>query len=121
MNINISKVKIVVMVPRNYTDNLRELICKTKAGVIGNYTDCSVSTNVIGTFKPNDKANPTIGKKRILEKVKETKEKLNEKAMALATKVYEEAAKKSQEENKEETKNDKKDDDVIDAEFVDKK
>ena len=47
--------------------------------------------------------------------------KLNEKAMALATKVYEEAAKKSQEENKEETKNDKKDDDVIDAEFVDKK
>ena len=73
MNINISKVKIVVMVPRNYTDNLRELICKTKAGVIGNYTDCSVSTNVIGTFKPNDKANPTIGKKRIVEKVKETK------------------------------------------------
>ena len=72
MNINISKVKIVVMVPRNYTDNLRELICKTKAGVIGNYTDCSVSTNVIGTFKPNDKANPTIGKKRKLEKVKET-------------------------------------------------
>ena len=63
----------VVMVPRNYTDNLRELICKTKAGVIGNYTDCSVSTNVIGTFKPNDKANPTIGKKRMLEKVKETK------------------------------------------------
>jgi len=56
-----------------------------------------------------------------MEKVKETKEKLNEKAMALATKVYEEAAKKSQEENKEETKNDKKDDDVIDAEFVDKK
>ena len=62
MNINISKVKIVVMVPRNYTVYLRELICKTKAGVIGNYTDCSVSTNVIGTFKPNDKANPKIGR-----------------------------------------------------------
>ena len=74
MNINISKVKIVVMVPRNYTDNLRELICKTKAGVIGNYTDCSVSTNVIGTFKPNMKANPTIGKKEKLEKVKEVLE-----------------------------------------------
>ena len=54
-------------------------------------------------------------------KAKEKKDKLNETAMALATKVYEEAAKKSQEENKEETKNDKKDDDVIDAEFVDKK
>ena len=32
-----------------------------------------------------------------------------------------ESWKKSQEENKQETKNDKKDDDVIDAEFVDKK
>ena len=63
MNINISKVKIAVMVPRNYTDNLRELICKTKAGVIGNYTDCSVSTNVIGTFKPMIKLIPRLVKK----------------------------------------------------------
>lgn len=73
MNINISKVKIVVMVPRDGADNLRELICASGAGVIGNYTDCSVSTKVIGTFKPNMKANPTIGKKEKLEKVKETK------------------------------------------------
>ncbi len=73
MNININKVKIVVMVPRNCVDNLRELICATGAGAIGNYTDCSVSTKVIGTFKPNMKANPTIGKKEKLEKVKETK------------------------------------------------
>lgn len=73
MNININKVKIVVMVPRNSADNLRELICACGAGVIGNYTDCSVSTKVIGTFKPNMKANPTIGKKEKLEKVKETK------------------------------------------------
>ena len=73
MNINISKVKIVVMVPRDCADNLRALMCASGAGVIGNYTDCSVSTNVIGTFKPNMKANPTIGKKEKLEKVKETK------------------------------------------------
>lgn len=57
--------------------------------------------NLIEELKKNLDAND-------MEKVKETKEKLNEKAMALATKVYEEAAKKSQEENKEETKNDKK-------------
>lgn len=49
MNININKVKIVVMVPRNSADNLRELICACGAGVIGNYTECSVSTKVIGT------------------------------------------------------------------------
>ena len=76
--------------------------------------DKKEAENLIEELKKNLDAND-------MEKVKETKEKLNEKAMALATKVYEEAAKKSQEENKEETKNDKKDDDVIDAEFVDKK
>ena len=76
--------------------------------------DKKEAENLIEELKKNLDAND-------MEKVKETKEKLNEKAMALATKVYEEAAKKSQEEIKEETKNDKKDDDVIDAEFVDKK
>ena len=73
MNININKVKIAVMVPRKFAESLRKLVCESKAGVIGNYTNCSVSTNVIGTFKPNNKANPTIGKKQKLEKVKETK------------------------------------------------
>lgn len=73
MNINISKVKIVVMVPRDCADDLRALMCASGAGMIGNYTDCSVSTKVIGTFKPNIKANPTIGKKEKLEKVKEIK------------------------------------------------
>lgn len=73
VNININKVKIVVMVPRSNADSLREIICNTGAGVIGNYTDCSVSTKVIGTFKPNSKANPTIGRKEKLEKVKEIK------------------------------------------------
>ncbi len=73
VNININKVKIVVMVPRSNVNSLREIICNTGAGVIGNYTDCSVSTKVIGTFKPNSKANPTIGRKEKLEKVKEIK------------------------------------------------
>ena len=59
------------------------------------------------------------------DKIKEVKEKLNEKAMALATKVYEEAAKKAQEEqNNNNGNNDNndstKDDDVVDAEFVNK-
>ncbi len=55
-----------------------------------------------------------------IDKIKDIKEKLNEKAMSLATKVYEEAAKKAQEEQANNDNEDKKDDDVVDAEFVDK-
>ena len=66
-----------------------------------------------------------------IEDIKTKKEKLDEKAMALATKVYEEAAKKAQAEqqanessdNKEETSNndDNNDkDDAIDAEYEEK-
>ena len=54
-----------------------------------------------------------------LEDIKSKKEKLNETAMAFATKVYEEAAKKAQAENKDNTESDKKDD-VQDAEFEEK-
>ncbi len=56
-----------------------------------------------------------------IEDIKAKKEKLQETAMELGAKVYEEAAKKAQAENKEtENKSDKKDDDVIDAEFEEK-
>lgn len=56
-----------------------------------------------------------------IEEIKTKKEALNETAMALATKVYEEAAKKAQEEtgNSEEGQETKKDD-AIDAEFEEK-
>ena len=56
-----------------------------------------------------------------LEKMKSAKEKLNEKAMALGSKVYEEAAKASQSAS-ENTSNedDKKDDNVVDAEYEEK-
>ncbi len=54
-----------------------------------------------------------------LDDIKSKKEKLNETAMAFATKVYEEAAKKAQTENKDNTESDKKDD-VQDAEFEEK-
>ena len=57
-----------------------------------------------------------------IEDIKAKKEKLQETAMAFATKVYEEAAKQSQAESSNEeteTKNEK-DDEVIDAEFEEK-
>ncbi len=58
-----------------------------------------------------------------LDDIKTKKDALQETAMALATKVYEEAAKKAQaeQENNEDSKKDsKKDDTVVDAEFEEK-
>lgn len=57
-----------------------------------------------------------------VDKIKEASSKLQEKAMALGAKVYEEANKKAQEEANKEAKNNKKDDEeVVDAEFEEKK
>ena len=56
-----------------------------------------------------------------LEKMKAAKDKLNEKAMALGQKVYEEASKKQAEESKDETKTDEEaNKDVKDAEYEEK-
>ncbi len=60
-----------------------------------------------------------------IEDIKSKTEKLNESAMALATKVYEEAAKKAESEKQEDTKEEKKDkkskkDDVMDADYEEK-
>ena len=60
-----------------------------------------------------------------IEDIKSKTEKLNESAMALATKVYEEAAKKSESEKQEDTKEEDTDkkskkDDVMDADYEEK-
>ena len=56
-----------------------------------------------------------------LEKMKAAKDKLNEKAMALGQKVYEEASKnQANQGNSEETKEEAKDDKVVDAEYEEK-
>ena len=73
MNIDIKKVKIIVTVPVENTDEVRNAICNEGAGVIGNYTHCSMATKCIGTFKPNDEANPYIGENNKMEFVEEDK------------------------------------------------
>lgn len=73
MNININKVKIAVTVPIENVSEVRKAICDKGAGAIGNYTNCSTSTKCIGTFKPNDKAEPYLGKNNQLEFVEEEK------------------------------------------------
>lgn len=73
MNIDVKKVKIIVTVPIENVDEVRNAICDEGAGVIGNYTHCSMTTKCIGTFKPNDEASPYIGENNRLEFVEEEK------------------------------------------------
>ena len=73
MKFDIKRVKIIVTVPKENTEEVRRAMCEAGAGIIGNYTDCSMSTKCIGTFKPNDKANPYIGSNNQLEFVEEDK------------------------------------------------
>ena len=73
MNFNVNRVKIIVTIPIENVEEVRNAICEAGAGIIGNYSYCSMSTKCIGTFKPNDNANPYIGENNKLEFVEEEK------------------------------------------------
>ncbi len=63
--------KVVVFVPEQNADALREAMCGAGAGWIGNYSDCSFMVKGTGTFKPLKGTNPYIGSEGNLEKVGE--------------------------------------------------
>ena len=71
MKFDIKKVKIVVFVPLKFVKKVRKAACESGAGVIGNYTFCSSSNQVRGTFMPNESANPFIGRNNVMERVLE--------------------------------------------------
>ena len=73
MNININKVKLVVMIPIENMVEVRQAMLDKECGIIGNYTHCSIVHEVEGTFMPNENANPYIGSSNQLEFVKEMK------------------------------------------------
>jgi hypothetical protein len=54
-------VKIIVTVPENDADMLRQAIGDANAGRIGHYTHCSFSSKGIGRFLPQEGAHPAIG------------------------------------------------------------
>ena len=68
-----SSYKLVVYVPLDHADMLRDAIGKAGGGKLGKYSFCSFSTRGIGRFKPEEDANPHIGKVGELEKVEEEK------------------------------------------------
>ena len=64
-------VKLVVFVPEENADEVRQALGEAGAGKIGEYTFCSYSLKGVGRFKPSDKANPHIGSAGKLEAVNE--------------------------------------------------
>ena len=56
-----SSYKVVVTVPENEADKLREAIGNAGGGRLGNYTHCSFSVKGTGRFLPIDGAKPAIG------------------------------------------------------------
>ena len=65
--------KIIVTAPAENANEIKKVLGDAGAGVIGNYSHCSISEKIIGTFKGNDNANPYIGEKNKLEIVQEEK------------------------------------------------
>lgn len=64
--------KLVVFVPCDHLDALKEALWIAGAGNIGEYDECSFSTEGIGTFRGSEKTNPSIGepgrREEVLEK-----------------------------------------------------
>ena len=54
-------VKLVVTVPEDSADTVREAVGAAGGGKIGNYAFCSFSVKGVGRFLPQDGANPSIG------------------------------------------------------------
>lgn len=73
MNLEIKRVKILVTIPQESTEKVRKAICDAGAGIIGNYSYCTTTVKSVGTFMPNEKAQPFIGQNNKLEFVQEDK------------------------------------------------
>lgn len=63
--------KLVTFIPKENSKEILNKLHEAGAGQIGNYSHCSFSSEGIGTFKPNEIANPTIGESGKTETVTE--------------------------------------------------
>jgi len=64
-------VKLVVFVPEENADEVRQALGEAGAGKIGEYSFCSYSIKGVGRFKPSENANPHIGSAGKMEEVNE--------------------------------------------------
>ncbi len=63
--------KLVVFVPREALDDVREALFEAGAGRIGDYERCSWYTDGTGTFLAGEAADPTVGERGREERVPE--------------------------------------------------
>ena len=63
--------KLVVFVPADALDAVRDAVFAAGAGRIGEYERCSWYTEGTGTFVGGDAASPTIGERGVEERVPE--------------------------------------------------
>ena len=63
--------KLIVFVPREALDAVREALFAAGAGRIGAYERCSWYAEGTGTFLAGDAANPTLGERGVEERVRE--------------------------------------------------
>ena len=73
MNITVTNVKIMVTAPSENAEEIRLVLGKAGAGIIGNYSYCSETINCLGTFKGNDSTEPYLGVKNNLEYAEEVR------------------------------------------------
>jgi len=65
--------KLSTFVPKESIEIVRNALFNAGAGAINNYSNCSFTSEGIGTFKGNDQSQPHIGKPNVLELVDENK------------------------------------------------
>ena len=65
--------KLYTFIPVAHHERVAKAVFDAGAGYIGNYSETSFNVKGTGTFKGNEKSNPVLGKKGILEKADEIK------------------------------------------------
>lgn len=63
--------KLVVFVPEDHQENVRQALFRAGAGWIGKYSHCSFNIEGMGTFLPRSGAEPYIGEQGKMERVRE--------------------------------------------------
>ncbi len=66
-------VKLTVFVPVGYEDRVREAVCETGAGIIGNYSHCTFQVRGQGTYRPLAGARPWQGQMAVLNRAEEVR------------------------------------------------
>lgn len=65
--------KLVIFVPGENAETVKQSVFQAGAGKLGNYSHCSFETMGTGQFKPLKGSNPTLGSHDVLEEVAEIK------------------------------------------------